>query len=61
MPDSGQAAQGDTRTFFKAWSSAKAGGLVSTNLVQQMTTLATVYDLPQAFVSELQAEPAGAV
>lgn len=51
----GQAAQGDSRTFLAAWSSALAGGLISSDLVQHLVGVARAYDLPQAFISGLQA------
>jgi hypothetical protein len=51
----GQAAQGDSRTFLAAWSSALEGGLISSDLVQHLIGVATAYDLPQSFISGLQA------
>lgn len=51
----GQAAEGDSRTFLAAWSSALANGLITSDLMQHLVGVARAYDLPQAFISGLQA------
>jgi hypothetical protein len=50
----GQAAQGDARTFLKAWTSALAGGFITFALVRHLVAIAVVYELPQSFIGGLQ-------
>lgn len=49
----GQAAQGDPKTFMAAWSNARAVGLVSQELADEMVTIGSNYDLPQEFLDQL--------
>jgi len=49
----GQAAQGDPTTFLAAWANAVSVGMVPSELVSQMQTLATGFDLPAEFVAGL--------
>ena len=53
----GQAAQGDTRTFTGVWSELLAAGLVTPELAAAVQTLASSFDLPEAFVAGLNPEP----
>ena len=53
----GKAADGDDRVFLGAWQQARAGGLISAELVTHVQMLATQYDLPAAFVAGLGAAP----
>jgi len=49
----GQAAQGDPATFLAAWGQARASGLVSPELVEQVVNLAGGFDLPVEFLAGL--------
>lgn len=49
----GKAADGDGRVFLGSWATAVALGLVSAELIAEMTTLAVAHDLPDEFVAAL--------
>lgn len=49
----GQAAQGETATFLAAWAQARAGGLVSELVAEQVAVMAAAFDLPAEFVEGL--------
>lgn len=51
----GQAAQGDAQTFSAAWANARSAGLVSAELAAHVADLGAGFDLPAAFLAQLQA------
>ena len=48
-----QAAEGNSRTFLRAWEAAVLGGAITTELITSMQAMASAHDLPADFIAGL--------